>query len=224
MFGHSNIGTARTGGSLLVRLLLFLSLVCCAHSDLIYRDLGDISIFDGTYDLDINLDGVTDFVFESVHASQFWIMPEAGNEAVVNGSGDLAPLTNGFEISLSLSPPYSWSSNSVIGISAFMTLPPPQGETGIGEFFGQTAFMGLEFSSSGSTHYAWVRLAHSDLGAGGYLVDLAYETTPDTGLAAGAGAVPEPGTVCLLCVGLGILAVQARRRDRPRIPPVIRSP
>ena len=215
--------TSPTMVSFCLALPTFLVLACGVYADLIYRDLGDVAIFDGTYDLDINLDGVTDFVFESVHASQFWIMPEAGNEAIVNGSGDLAPLTNGFDISLSLSPPYSWSSNSVIGISAFMTLPPPDGETGIGEFFGQTAFMGLEFSSSGSTHYAWVRLAHSDLGAGGYLVDLAYETTPDTGLATGAGVIQEPGTVCLLCLGLGVLAVQVRRRHRPPVLPVIRS-
>jgi len=214
MFDEHHIGFSRKLNLFCIGLFAFLAGTGCLFADLIYRDLGDVPVFGGTYDLDLNEDGVIDFVFESLHASQFWVMPQGGNAAIVNGSGDLAPLTNGFQISLSLSSSYSWSSNSVIPISAYMTLPPPFGGTGSGEFFGQTAFMGLEFDVSGNTHYAWVRLAHSNIGAGGHLVDLVYETIPNTDLAAGAGIVPEPNTGILLCLGMGILSRYLRRRTK----------
>lgn len=75
------------------------------------------------------------------------------------------------------------------------------------------AYIGLSFPISGNTHFGWIRV-DVDNSAGSFLIkDWAYESVPDTGIA--AGAVPEPGTLGLLAAGAcGIAAM--RRRDQKK--------
>jgi hypothetical protein len=58
-----------------------------------------------------------------------------------------------------------------------------------------------------TTHYGWARVILTD-GQPGTLVDYAYESTPNVGIA--AGAVPEPAGLGVL-LGLGALLTRRRR-------------
>lgn len=69
----------------------------------------------------------------------------------------------------------------------------------------------LMFDSDDDTvHYGWFRVLLPANGPG-TLVDYAYETTPDTALLAGVGAVPEPGSLALMASGLAGLMLWRRR-------------
>lgn len=69
----------------------------------------------------------------------------------------------------------------------------------------------LMFDSDDDTvHYGWFRVLLPANGVG-TLVDYAYETTPDTALLAGVGAVPEPGSLALMAGGLAGLMLWRRR-------------
>ena len=78
-----------------------------------------------------------------------------------------------------------------------------------------TGIAGVQFDRSGNTHFAWVRL-DVDRDANGFphtltILDLAWEDSPNTAIAAGATSsttvVPEPTSAALM--GLGMLAMGA---------------
>jgi hypothetical protein len=84
----------------------------------------------------------------------------------------------------------------------------PNGSVAPGTF----AFAGFKFSAADGVHFGWVKLA---VNAG--LIDFAnpvaaaYESTPNTAIA--AGAVPEPGTMSLLALGAaGVVGAVIKRR------------
>ena len=76
---------------------------------------------------------------------------------------------------------------------------------------GQTGIMGIQFIDSGNTYNGWVRITRGNGGAGN-LVDHAYEDTPNAPITAGAGAVPEPGSLGLLLLGAAGLSTWRRRK------------
>lgn len=74
------------------------------------------------------------------------------------------------------------------------------------------AFVGLSFPAGGNTYYGWLRVDVNNA-AGTLLVkDWAYESTAGAGIAAGAGIVPEPGTLGLLAAGSAGVAMLRRRK------------
>ena len=79
-----------------------------------------------------------------------------------------------------------------------------------------TAFLGLRFGSGPDYNYGWVELS-IDATGDVTVVDGAYQTTPDTAIAAGdmGTAVPEPASLLLLASGVaGLAAYRARRARR----------
>lgn len=84
-----------------------------------------------------------------------------------------------------------------------------------GDFYGTIAFMGIQFQISSEWHYGWARIRgttyETALAPPGWILDWAYETRPDTPIA--AGAVPEPSTWALL-IGGGLLIVWFKRKKR----------
>ncbi len=64
-----------------------------------------------------------------------------------------------------------------------------------------------------SPHFGWVRLSVDDQ-LGVVLHDFAIESEPDTAIAAGAGTIPEPGSLGLLALGAVGLAALRKRRSR----------
>jgi hypothetical protein len=86
-----------------------------------------------------------------------------------------------------------------------------------------TGFIGLKFQTAdNSTHFGWMRISIGDAtGPSGpetsryplTIVDWAYETTPNTPIAAGAtGAVPEPASAALGMLAIGALGSRAWRK------------
>jgi hypothetical protein len=77
-----------------------------------------------------------------------------------------------------------------------------------GDFYGTTAFMGIQFQIGSEWHYGWVRLRGGTVGVYGgilylappaWILDWAYETRPDTPILTGAKPVPvllaSPGII-----------------------------
>ena len=95
----------------------------------------------------------------------------------------------------------------------------------------QNAFIGVEFQRNGNTHYGWIQyegfgIAEFELlggpdgpitfigipTLGGFIDSWAYETEPNTAII--AGAIPEPSSFLLLCVGAGFLITRRRSHGR----------
>ncbi len=78
-----------------------------------------------------------------------------------------------------------------------------------------TGFLGVKFMIAGQDHFGWVRMTvDGNVGLTPNAItlhDLAYETTPGVGIA--AGAVPEPGGLGLLALGgIGVTAMRRRKK------------
>lgn len=73
-------------------------------------------------------------------------------------------------------------------------------------------YIGAQFLLSGNTHYGYVGYQGTGAqgSANGRVFAIAYETTPNTAIA--AGAVPEPSSLALLAAGAGGAALYRRRR------------
>ena len=101
---------------------------------------------------------------------------------------------------------YNWLPNILGG--AVLTSARDSGTIGQGPltdgyFTGvESAYIGLQFQDAGQTYYGWARAGAPVIGInGGWVYDYAYETTPNTPIFAGQGAVPEPSTWPLLVLG-----------------------
>jgi hypothetical protein len=105
---------------------------------------------------------------------------------------------------------FSWFDNGLLASSiggGIIGEPPLSG----GYFAGvESAYMGFDFQQGGQTYYGWISLGSPYVfgtGGQGWIYSYAYETEPDTPIA--AGAVPEPSTLALLSLGgLAILALR----------------
>jgi len=92
---------------------------------------------------------------------------------------------------------------------------PPTTTGIIGFKFNPASLNGFTPAPNGTpTNYGWLRLTTGTVGAGGgTVVDWAYESTPETGIAAGAtSSIPEPSA--LACLALGALGLGSLRRRK----------
>lgn len=160
--------------------------------------------------IDLDQDGTPDFVFRAT-PSLFDIYGLGSNHTIAfpNNPPDLTryavPLAVGDTISSSLQPQYVWAESYGDPNSSFSSGIVFNGgfETIIGTFVNRRGYVGLEFQSGGNTHYGWIQLdCEFFYNNGGYVLDYAYETRPNTPIF--AGAVPEPSAWALLSAG-GIL-------------------
>jgi len=87
-----------------------------------------------------------------------------------------------------------------------------------GEWTGlENGFLGFRFEIDGEDHFGWARVSVSQVDANdpstfldltAVIHDFAYESEPNTPIA--AGAVPEPSSLGLLALGcVGVLAMRA---------------
>jgi hypothetical protein len=77
----------------------------------------------------------------------------------------------------------------------------------------ESAYMGFDFQQDGQTYYGWMDVGSPyafPTGTLGWIYDYAYETLPDTPIA--AGAVPEPSTWALLAMS-AMLVIYHRRKN-----------
>ncbi len=136
-----------------------------------------------------------------------------------SGQESTVPTTSkGWVGATTTGPALALTSGTLIGPSStFTTVSSTANLTAVSE-----ALLGFRFRNEGATtaatddtvHFGYVRLQLVN-GQPGTLVDYGYESTPNTAIAAGAGAaaVPEPGTLALVAPALaGMIALRRRRR------------
>jgi hypothetical protein len=173
------------------------------------------------YNLDVNLDGKTDFSFFS------FLEPGFAGGAVVdfpfgtsNGVVIDFPTPDGFPTASRLTEGDVVSAASTFsfpgfdqGNLAFFTLFDPLS----GNFPGKTGFIGLRFDTAGGTVYGFAEITVNALSAANNPLGLTigrvgYETVPGRPITV---AVPEPGSAAVAAILLGGLAVARRRLVRP---------
>lgn len=181
-----------------------------AEAAIVYSGVQDIAINLGNF-LNLNLDGD---VYQDIKLKNYNFFGGPYQGATVNYfPGKLVGFSSGINYATAL------ADGALIGSS---TLGPgfagslAYGTVNTNAQFNLVsgAFIGLSFPISGQTHYGWVRVTINNA-AGLFTVnDWAYESTPGTGINAGAtSAIPEPasaGLLAALTVG-GAVAMRRRR-------------
>ncbi|WP_428387015.1 PEP-CTERM sorting domain-containing protein [Mucisphaera sp.] len=75
-------------------------------------------------------------------------------------------------------------------------------------FVGTGGYIGFQFDIDGSTHYGWAQVDVTLTPQEAVITGYAYESTPNTGIV--AGAIPEPTSLALLAAGAGALGLRRR--------------
>lgn len=193
----------KTIGMMLVAIVMLASvLVNPAEAQIVYTQVNASIPVNESYNIDVNGDGVVDFVLRSklIRAwcnagDEFiWsltVTPANGNTIVTAqtqaGSGDASALQYGTPVNSS----QNFSSNGTTmaemswGTCGFTTL---------GQWLNQPdKYLGLQFrSSDGTLHYAWAKVTTTDYVDSGWLLHsstflsgFAYETIANEGILAG---------------------------------------
>jgi hypothetical protein len=163
-----------------------------------------------SYNLDLNNDGITDFVM-SCDIGGVNLTPQDNNRVVVDGSFLVAALNQGEQISPSLNPVYQWTGSSVtLGAQAVF-----DGQYFYaGNFSSKDAFIGLEFQAGGNNYFGWMEVTNFFNIAAGQVLGWAYETVPNTPIL--AGQVPEASSVALFILGGAVVWFRCNwERNRP---------
>lgn len=182
-----------------------------AKAAIVFRDIEDVPLFLGSpyrfYHLDFNGDAVEDALFRSSIAD-FQVLSTATSRiaGLLEPPPDIGSFAGAFHsdelIGLGLNTPWTWNSG-LSGLIACTTIGC------LGYWGDNIDYVGVQFAIGGETHYGWVEVQVPFIGVnGGWVRSYAYETEP--GVAITAGAVPEPATALLLCVGF---AASATRRS-----------
>jgi hypothetical protein len=171
-------------------------LASSAKAEIVYHS-ADIGISNGTYNLDVNGDGVTDFTIASTFrtggscgtgCTLFWSRrldetPASGNGAIVG------PLRSGQEIGPNEVFDGSQAFMSGVSVDRYCRFTCKAETFYLGSWLGKTGYLGLSFQVNGQTYYGWARLScgGKQLGAAGTgtLLGYAYETIPGKAILAG---------------------------------------
>ena len=161
---------------------------------------GAQEIDSGYLELDLNQDSIVDFIFTFIFPAEFQVTSQGSNS-----SG--TPLTAGTTIDQTLSD--YWISGTQSMAQWIRLLDDTT--VSFGSWAGiDSGYMGLEFDISGQTHYGWARITSVYDSPTVTIHDWAYETQPGVGIA--AGAIPEPSTTALFCLGgLGLISTLFRK-------------
>ena len=197
-----------------------LALVVPAEGKIVYTPTHKVITHGGSYNLDLNHDGTTDFTLQdtfwtncSTFVSALRVKPAAGNGA--EGWTGFQPYAFALKRGAKIGPADYFPGQQMASV-----LAGPTGGGYNGSWVNvKNRYLGLQFKIKGKTHYGWARLSVQVQGyptdrVTGTLTGYAYETVPNKRIVAGQTKGPEQPT--LQPAGLGRLAkgVSALRRDR----------
>jgi len=170
-------------------------------------------------DIDMDLDGTTDFQIISTSDRSLSIFATGNGEVIAlrNPLPDLSRyatrLSSGEEIT-SLAPvPYEW-------VDTVYSLPQPIGATllnsttagQLGFWGGEFGYLGVRIQRDGDWYYGWIRGgAPLSIVPDGIFYEAALSLTPNSGIL--AGQVPEPSACSLLMLGIGVFLMRYFRRS-----------
>jgi hypothetical protein len=171
--------------AVVVALLSVLALTECSEAEIVYTP---VNVQLGTYSLDLNNDGITDFTLELNYYSESYtisyrltdLAAQQGNGVVPDGNGLAAVLSRGVEIG----PDHKFTSPQLMAYvwqDQICSPWPPKchlqkGENGLWLNV-SNGYLGLKFQIKGKTHYGWARLSvHSSEGYG-YQIPVSMEAT-----------------------------------------------
>jgi hypothetical protein len=177
-----------------------------ADAEVIYSGVKDFTVLPGfpAFYVDLDNNGLSDVKFrkENYFGGAYFGSSVLGTGQVVgfiSGLKYVTALTAGQEISPATVGP------TFYGSMAYGAANPNA------QFNLKTdAFVGLSFNIGANLNYGWVRVTTNQAAGLLKITGWAYETTPGTGIL--AGAIPEPTTLGLLAAGaLGVTALRRKR-------------
>lgn len=176
---------------------------------------------------DINGDTVIDFqfVFRYYSISSWQALMSASPTSNVLGDPSFAPSalyarSYGSGVSIAPgNPAFSGPANSVIILGSLYAGNLYGGFAGGGNL-NKPRFAGFRFNIGGQPHYGYLEMAVNANGSQGTIdfISAAYESTANTAITTGGGAVPEGKTLAALVTGGTVALALARRRHRQRQP------
>ena len=147
----------------------------------------------GVLPVDLNHDGVVDYLvvadeaptlgfhMEGAGTNAVWVRLTGGNDF----GGFIRPLPSGTVVGDELPAGDEWLVSWGFIYPAFSAY---SSAGALGLFQGQLAYAGLKFYVDGEAYYGWIKVQEiPSLAGGGIVYEYAYETRPDTPIAAGAG-------------------------------------
>jgi len=157
--------------------------------------------------IDINVDGTTDFVLTSL-VNDTVVLTAEGSNQILTQNNYVGALLFGASIG-STTVGYSWSGGQST-LTVVLNLDGPN-LSEAGNFGGLTnGFIGFDLVDNGANYYGWMQVQSPvDAGLFGTIVDWAYQNSPNTPIF--AGEVPEPNTFTLLALS-GIAVALLRRK------------
>ncbi len=175
-------------------LSLAIAGVADASGQIVYTDLDpDVTqATGGVFPFDLNNDGTDDFSLD--------IFDAAGGAGAVIFTGINGSLNSNSVVG-NAAGPYFYPSNLSSGAIIDSNATAGSSVRGDLNFYGcaytnsqfcggvTDGFIGLVFKLNGDTHYGWVRLDLSTDASSMTIKDFAYESTPDTAISAGDGAL-----------------------------------
>jgi hypothetical protein len=211
-----------------------LALAQASHAEIVYTETHQTIVGNGSFVLDLNNDGITDFTIDASRGSCFSGPNCFLQKLIVNHANNLNRV-GGFR-----SFAFALRAGSVVGPKNTFTnysygrmercKATQESASYSGNWDGTyQRYLGLEFQINGKTHYGWARIASMVLaGRCNYrdvLSGYAYETVPGRPIIAGKTSGPEergaainPGpSLGMLALGSGGLV--AWRRDEPNDEP-----
>lgn len=173
------------------------------------------------FDLDVDLNGTIDFTFTStfvpdpvlaVGFNQVEFPFGSNNGVVIDATvGDGFPTVSRLSLGDTVSSGSLYSFPTDRGnLSFFTTVDPPSGN-----FAGRTGFVGLKFDRLGGTAFGFAQISVNPIDAplNPFGLTLHYVAFNDTlGELATITAVPEPSSITLAGISLGLLAAFHRRK------------
>jgi hypothetical protein len=212
-----------------------LALAQVAEAKIVYTPTHKVIGLNGSYNLDLNHDGISDFTilerafYSTVYNINFLSVKPLGSNGVAGQQRHYAEaLKRGVRIGSNL---------------GFYQRPTEMCDVRTGGREGSfgpwvnvtNRYLGLKFTIKGKTHYGWARLTvktkDGDLNINAILTGYAYETIPNHSLRAGeiadgandptpnpASDISEPATLGLLALGWPGLSIWRREESAGAIP------